>query len=172
MPQLDPSSFISQLFWLALTFGALYLLMARVALPRVSDLREQRADRIEGDLASAQSMKDEADAARESYEKALAEARAKAQETSLKTRDEIRTKSEARQTALADEIAEKTKSAEAEIAKAKGEALSSIRDVSVEACKEILLKVSNLELDDATIAAAVDAELKSAGRSATQGAAG
>lgn len=160
MPQLDPSGFLPQLFWLAVTFVALYLIMARVSLPKVTEVREQRANRIEGDLSSAQSMKEEADTAREAYEQSLAEARGKAHDIATRTRDDIRAKSEARQTALAEEIANKTKSAEAAIATAKADALASVRDVAADACKDILVKVSGLELDDATIKAAVDAELK------------
>lgn len=166
MPQLDTATFLPQIFWLVVTFVTLYLIMARVSLPRVSQVREQRAERIDGDLASAETMKEEADAAKAAYEKALADARARAQEQSLKTREALRARIEARQTALAEELAAKTRAAEAEIAKAKAEALDSVRDVAVEACRDILVKVSGLKLDDPAIKAAVDAEMKAAQKGA------
>ena len=79
MPQLDISTFTPQLFWLAIWFVILYLLMAKLALPRVNRLIETRRQRREGDLARAAQLKADAEAASAAYQKALAEARAQAQ---------------------------------------------------------------------------------------------
>src|SRR5215468_11681227 len=78
-PPFDAHTFPSQLLWLALTFIALYLLMSRVALPRVGSILEDRRKHIEGDLAEANRLKGESDAAIAAHEKALAEARGRAQ---------------------------------------------------------------------------------------------
>src|SRR5262245_48165186 len=77
-PPLDPSSFVPQLFWLAVAFGLLYLLVKRVALPRVGDVIEERRERIDRDLAKAENLKSETEQALASYERALGEARAEA----------------------------------------------------------------------------------------------
>lgn len=167
MPQLNPDGFLPQLVWLLITFGVLYLFLARAALPRIAGVREERASRIADDLEAADTLKQDADAARAAYEEALAEARAKAHDTALATREALRAKSEERQAKLAEDLAEKAKAAETEINKAKAEALASIRDVAADACKDILVKISGLDLDDAAIRAAVDAELKSAQEGAT-----
>ncbi len=74
-PPFDPATWGSQVFWLAITFGALLLLMRRVALPRIGGILEDRANRIAGDLAEAGRLKEETDAAIAAYEQALAEAR-------------------------------------------------------------------------------------------------
>ena len=79
MPQLDVSTFVPQLFWLAVTFGLLLLLMARVGLPRVGGLIEARRRRVDEDLARAAQLKTEAEAALAAYQEALAKARAEAQ---------------------------------------------------------------------------------------------
>jgi F-type H+-transporting ATPase subunit b len=77
MPQLDSTSFPSQLFWLMISFVALYVLLARFLLPRVQSVLALRARTIESDIAQAERMKTEAIRANDQYETLLAEARAK-----------------------------------------------------------------------------------------------
>ena len=77
-PPFNRETFASQLFWLAITFALLYLLMARFALPRVGSIIEARRSKIDSDLAAAAQLKTNAEAAMAAYEKALAEARARA----------------------------------------------------------------------------------------------
>ncbi|MEX0860470.1 MAG: ATP F0F1 synthase subunit B, partial [Cucumibacter sp.] len=89
-PPFDASTFASQILWLVLTFGALYLLMSKVALPRIGEILEIRRDRIESDLAEAERLRQRTDKAIQSYEEALAEARRRAHEIAEKTRGEIR----------------------------------------------------------------------------------
>src|SRR2546422_6027830 len=78
-PPFEKETFASQLVWFALTFIALYLLMSRVALPRIGSILEARRRHIDGNLADAQRLKGESDAAIAAHEKALAQARASAQ---------------------------------------------------------------------------------------------
>ena len=75
MPQLESATFISQIVWLAVTFLALYVVMARIALPRIGEVLEARQDRIAHDLDTAASLKAEAEAALAAYETSIAEAR-------------------------------------------------------------------------------------------------
>lgn len=79
MPQIDPTSFPSQIFWLVVTFVSLYYVMARHIIPRIHTVIETRQQRIEYDLDRAASLKSEAEEAREEYEHALSEARSQAQ---------------------------------------------------------------------------------------------
>src|SRR5438477_13060171 len=78
-PPFQSETFASQLLWLAITFIALYLLMSRVALPRIGTILDKRKGRIDGDLAEAARLKDQSDAAIAAYEKSLADARSRAQ---------------------------------------------------------------------------------------------
>ena len=80
MPQLDPSLFATQLFWLALTLIPLYLVLWKVALPRVGDVRARRRERIEDDLKKAEGLKAEAEAALAEYQAVIAQATQKAQD--------------------------------------------------------------------------------------------
>ncbi len=87
MPQLEFHTFVPQLVWLVIVFGYLYVMMSRVALPRIATVLEERRDRIADDLDQAEQFKRQTDEAIEAYEKALAEARAKAHEVAQETRD-------------------------------------------------------------------------------------
>src|SRR5258708_11212263 len=94
-PPFDSSTFASQLVSLAIAFVALYLIVSRIALPRVGSLLDERQGAIEGDLAEAQKLKDESDAALKAYEHELAAARARAQAISAETREKLNAASEA-----------------------------------------------------------------------------
>ena len=78
-PPMDATTFPSQIFWLVIFFALLYLLMSKLALPKMAAVLEKRHKTIEGDLAKASALKNETETAIQSYEKALADARAKAQ---------------------------------------------------------------------------------------------
>src|SRR3954467_3149363 len=78
-PPFAKETFASQIVWLVITFVALYLLISRIAIPRIGGIFEQRERRIQGDFADAQQAKGESEAALAAYEKALADARNRAQ---------------------------------------------------------------------------------------------
>src|SRR5262245_23191700 len=112
-PPFEKQTFPSQLFWLALTFILLYLLMSRVALPRISSILEERRKRVEADLAEAQRRKDESDATILAGEEALADARARAQTLANETHEKAAAAAEARRkevdAKLASRVAEADK---------------------------------------------------------------
>ena len=87
MPQLDPAFFAPQLFWLAVSFIVLYVLMSRLAMPQIAGVLKQREDKIQGDLETAQRLKDETKSVIAAYEKALADARGEAQALARQTSD-------------------------------------------------------------------------------------
>src|ERR1700726_1651418 len=89
MPQLDISTFTPQLVWLTIWFVVLYLLMAKLAMPRIARAMEARRRRREDDLARAAQLKAEAEAANAAYQKTLAEARAQAQAAIKETSDRL-----------------------------------------------------------------------------------
>src|SRR5581483_6746980 len=119
MPQLDFSTFPSQVFWLAVIFVLLYLLMSRVALPRVSAAILARRAKIDGDLERAAQMKAEAEAVMAAYERSLADARAQAQATLKEAMDRFGAEAAEHQRKAAETLALKTTAAEKRIAEAK-----------------------------------------------------
>lgn len=169
MPQLDPASFLPQLFWLALTFIPLYLFMHFVALPRVSRVRDERAGRISGDLQEAESLKQKADEAKAAYEAALAEARSKAQDSLLANRKALQSEVEGRMAEVTATLAAESDKAAATIRTAKTEAMASISKITADVCKDLVTRMTGVELDDAVVAKTVQAKLASV--QANQGAA-
>ncbi len=131
MPQLDVSTFASQIFWLIIVFSTLYYLLSRKALPRVAEILEARQDRIAADLDEAQRLRVEAEAALKEYEAALAKAQAEAQTLLAQAQARLQAESAARQAELDAKLAEQMRSAEAEIAEAKQAALKELRAAAV-----------------------------------------
>jgi F-type H+-transporting ATPase subunit b len=163
MPQLDVSTFPTQLFWLLISFVLLYLLMARLGLPRVGRILTQRRGRIDGDLEKAGQMKAEAEAVIAAYERALAEARAQAQQTLKETTERLNAQSAERQRQVAEKLAGETAAAERRIEAAKTAALADLRNVAVDVARAAAAKLSGAEIDAGGATAAVDAVLQERG---------
>jgi len=158
MPQLDPTNFAPQLIWLAITFIGLYLLMSRVALPRIGGMIEQRRDRIASDLDDAARFKDETEKAIADYEVALAEARARAHAIAQQTRDDLKAATDRERATLDREIAEKLASAETRIAAARDAALADVDTIATELVGDIVTGLTGT----APTAAALERAVKTA----------
>jgi F-type H+-transporting ATPase subunit b len=155
MPQLDFSTYVPQLFWLAITFFILFLLMKAVAMPRVAAVLDARRNRLDQDLARAAELKSQADAVVATYQKALADARAEAQATIRETTERLDAAAAERQRELAQALAERISAAEREIAAAKGRALAEISGVAAEVASSVTTRLTGLSPDETKIAAAV-----------------
>ncbi|MCA1941407.1 MAG: F0F1 ATP synthase subunit B' [Caenispirillum bisanense] len=160
MPQFDPTSFPSQLFWLVVTFVILYVLISRFAIPRIGDVMEQRQKMMDDDLDRAAQLKAEAETAVQTYEKALADARAKAHEVMKAATDEMSRKAEERNREVAGRLAQQIADGEARIGKARDEALASVREVATGAAQAIAIKLADVSLADDKVDAAVGAALQ------------
>jgi F-type H+-transporting ATPase subunit b len=159
MPQLDISTFTPQLVWLAIWFVVLYLLMAKLGLPRIAAVVEARRRRREDDLARAVQLKSEAEAANAAYQRTLAEARVQAQATIKETADRLAAEGAERQRALAAVLAEQISAAERRIAATKDEALAEVRGIAVDVGRAVVEKLTGVTPDMARMAAAVDGSL-------------
>lgn len=137
-PPFDPATFPSQLLWLAITFGALYLLMSKLALPRIGSILDNRKTLIDTDLAAADADRQKTDAAIAAYEKALAEAKAKAQGIANETREAIQADLSAKRAAAEADLAAKVSAAEASIAETKAEALTHVDDIAAETAQAVV----------------------------------
>ena len=140
-PPFDPGSFAPQLVWLAICFGALYVLLARVALPKIGGVLAERSDRIQRDLSEAERMKTETDAALKAYEQSLADARGKAQTIAKDTRDRIATQLDRDRLKADQENAAKIAEMEKRIGENKTRALASVNDIAADAAGAIVAKL-------------------------------
>jgi F-type H+-transporting ATPase subunit b len=159
-PPFDSSTFASQLVSLVIAFVALYFIVSRIALPRVGGVIDARQNAIEGDLAAAQKLKDESDAALKAYESDLAAARSRAQAISTETREKLNAASEAERTALEAKLAAKLLDAEKQIAATRTAAMSNVRGIAVDAAAAIVQRLAGVAPDPKTVNSAVDASLK------------
>jgi F-type H+-transporting ATPase subunit b len=161
-PPFDRTTFPSQLFWLTVTFVALYLLMARIALPRIGAIMEKRKGRIEGDLAEATRLKGESDTAIATYEKSLADARARAQALMNESRQRQAADAEAARKTLDATLNARIAEAERGIAAQKSAALANVRDIAAEAATAIVERlIGTAPASREAVAAAVAEALKS-----------
>ena len=159
-PPFQPDTFVSQLFWLAITFAALYLLASRLVLPRIGGIIEARSKRIEDDLAEAQRLKTEADAANAVYETSLTDARTRAQALANAAREEQAAQAERTRKALEAQLNGKLAEAEKTIAATKMAAMSNVRAIAVEAASAIVKRLIGTEPSGQAVTAAVTDVLK------------
>ena len=159
-PPFNPETFASQLLWLVLVFAALYLLMSRLALPRVGAIMAARRERVEGDLDAARKLKEESDAAIAAYEKGLADARGRAQALANETREKYAAEAEARRKALDATLNAKIADAEKAIAAQKTAAMGQVNDIAVDAASAIVERLIGQAPDKQGVAGAVADALK------------
>lgn len=141
-PPFDPTTFASQIFWFVLTFGFLYWLISRVAVPRIGGILEQRRVRLEGDLKEADRLRQETDRAIASYEAALAEARQRAHGIAEETRQSIKADIDGKRAAVEAELHNKVSAAEARIAETKTEALANVEDIAADTAAALVAALS------------------------------
>lgn len=149
MPQLEFQDYLPQIVWLFITFVSLYVLMARLALPRVADILEERQNRIADDLGQAEKLRDESDAALESYEGALSEARARAHAIAQETRAEVQQTADAEKAELIAALTREGEEADARIRATKTEAMAGLQDIASGAAVEIVQQIAGLQISDA-----------------------
>src|SRR5260370_4997963 len=159
-PPFQKDTFASQLVSLLIAFVALYLIVSRIALPRVGSLLDKRQNAIEGDLAEAQKLKDESDAALKAYESELAAARARAQAISAETREKLNAASEAERKKLEQRLTHKLIEAEKTIAATREAAMRNVRGIAAEAAAAIVQRLTGVPPDGKAMERAVDASLK------------
>jgi F-type H+-transporting ATPase subunit b len=157
VPQFDPQFFATQLFWLVITFVLLYVVMAKLVLPRIADVLEDRRRRVDDNLERAQELKEEAVAVEAAYEKEVAEARLKAQTLLREATESFATEAARRNEEFAAELTEKTRVMESRIDTAREKALAGIRAVAVEVAVDATRRLAGVVVKQGKAEAAVEA---------------
>lgn len=158
-PPFDSTTFASQLFWLAITFLLLYWLIAKIAIPRISGIINARAGRIADDLGAAEKAKADSEAARESYEKALAEARGKGFAIAEEARSAAKAAADSDRKGIEAALATKLADAETRIAGIKSRALAEVGTIAGEAAEAIVKTLGGADVARQEIESAVSESL-------------
>jgi F-type H+-transporting ATPase subunit b len=159
-PPFNPSTFASQLVWLAIAFVVLYVLMSRLALPRIGKIIDDREATIKGDVAEAEKAKKQSEDAVAAYEKALADARGRAQTIANETRQKHAAEAEVARKATEDKLNAKLAESEKAIAATKASAMSNVRGIASDAARSIVERLIGKAPDDKAIDAAVSSVIK------------
>ena len=161
MPQLNPLDWGPQLIWLLITFGILYFLMLKVALPRIGGAIEARADRIAKDLAQADKLRRETEEAIAAYAQALAEAKQKAHAIIEEGRAKLKAETAKERARLDAELAARGAEAEKRIEAAKNSAMREVNSIAADVASDIVRRLigiapAKLDIDKAVAAARKD----------------
>jgi F-type H+-transporting ATPase subunit b len=159
-PPFQSETFPSQLVWLALTFGLLYLFLSRVALPRLGGVIEERHKRIAKDIAMAAASKKSADDAQAAYETALAEGRKNAQAIAQQARDKLTAEADAKRKAVESDLSAKLNAAEQQIAATKKSAMANVESIAADAAAVIIERLTGRAAQPSALASAVRAATK------------
>ena len=159
-PPFEKDTFASQLVSLLVAFVALYLIVSKIALPRVGGLIDARQKAIEGDLGEAQKLKDDSAGALKAYESELAAARSRAQAIGNETREKLNAASEAERKTLEERLSAKLAEAEKTIASTRETAMRNVRGIAADAAAAIVQRLTGVAPDGKSVESAVDASLK------------
>ncbi len=156
-PPFEVENFAPQLVWLVLIFGMLYILMSRVALPRVGGILENREAKIASDLDTAREMQAKAQAAAKANDDNLRLRREEAQGIGRDAQAKIAAETATQRTAAEADATDKIRAADARIASAKSQALANVENIAVDAAHAIVEKLTGATVDKSTLAAAYQA---------------
>jgi F-type H+-transporting ATPase subunit b len=159
-PPFQSQYFPSQLLWLTLTFVLLYVLMSRIALPRIGAIFAERSKRIADDLKAAQGFKERSDAANAAYQKSLADARARAQAIAGETRAKQAAEAEATNKRLEAQLNERLAAAEQSIAATRTAAMGNVGSIAADTAAAIVERLIGTAPSAQDVAAAVGSASK------------
>ncbi|NUB44816.1 F0F1 ATP synthase subunit B' [Fertoebacter nigrum] len=159
MPQLDITTFPNQIFWLLVTLVVIYLILTRVALPRIGAVLAERKGTITNDLAAAEELKQKAVQAEKAYNDALARARAEAAKIVAEAKAAIQANLDVEIAKADAEIGAKAAESERLIGEIRATALENVTLVANEAAADIVAAFGG-HADTATVTDAVSARLK------------
>lgn len=158
-PPFNSETFASQLFWLVIAFVALYVLLSRWALPRVASIFAARQGRVEGDIETAGRLTAESQAAIEAYEKALADARARAQAIAATTKADFAARSDEKKKQLEAGLTAKLAEAERQIETTKKGAMANVHGIASDTAAEIVKRLVGAAPDKQAVDRAVQSAL-------------
>ena len=156
MPQLNPEFWISQIFWLTLIFGALYILLSKFILPKISNNLETRKSQIVENIESAEKQRKESDQKIKDYENIINEAKIEAKNIFNQAREKILKDINNKKESLKKEIDQEIKKAETEILELKNKSPEKINKIAIETSADLIQHIIGVEVNNSNISAIVE----------------
>ena len=160
MPQLNPEFWVSQIVWLVLTFGILYIVLSKLILPKISDNLESRKSQILENIETAETQREESEKKLKEFEKIILDSKIEAKnhfnEVRQKTLEDINNK----RSALEKDIDKEIRAAEEEINNLKTNSNEKIKNIAVETSAELIKHLIGEEANNSSISAIVDEQSK------------
>ena len=156
MPQLDPTFWASQAFWLVLVFLVLYILISKFYLPKIKNNLEDRENKIKEDLENANKFKEESETKLKEYEKIIEKAKREVAKIHLDSKNTLNKNIQEKKEVMEKEIENEISKAQKEILELKKNSISSIQEISANITSNIIEKISGEKLNESSIKATVD----------------
>ena len=156
MPQLNPEFWISQIFWLTLTFGILYVVLSKLILPKISANLELRKSQIQENIEAAEKQRQNSEAKLKEYEDIILKSKLEAQNIFKEAKEKVLKDINAKKETLDKQIDEEIKKAEQEISLLKKGAPLKINKIAIDTSSELVKKLIGAEVNNSSISAIVD----------------
>ena len=156
MPQLNPEFWISQIFWLVLTFGILYIVLSKLILPKISKNLETRKSQILENIEAADKQKEESENKIKEYDKIILESKIKAKNYFNDARKKVLEDINKKREVLENETSEEIKAAEKEITNLKNNAPEKINKIAIETSADLIKQLIGMEVNNSSISAIVE----------------
>jgi F-type H+-transporting ATPase subunit b len=156
MPQLNPEFWVSQIFWLTLTFGILYVVLSKLILPKISNNLESRKSQILENIEAAEKQREDSEAKLEEYEEIISKSKHEAKNIFSQSREKVLKDIGAKRKVLDKQIDEEISKAEQEINNLRESAPDKINMIAIETSSELIQKLIGAEVNNSSISAIVD----------------
>ena len=156
MPQLNPEFWVSQIFWLTLTFGILYLVLSKLILPKISANLELRKSQIQENIEAAEKQRESSESKLKEYDEIISKSKIEAKNIFKDSRDKVIKNINIKKEALDEQINEEIRKVEEEIVKLKKSAPDRINKIAIETSSELLKKLIGAEVNNSSISAIVE----------------
>ena len=163
MPQLNPEFWVSQIVWLILTFGVLYLVLSKLILPKISENLESRKSQILENIETAESQREESEKKLKEFEKIILESKLEAKNYFNEARQKILDDINSKRLALEKDIDEEISAAEQEVNNLKIGSHEKIRNIAVETSSELIKQLIGEEANNSSISAIVEEQSRKSG---------
>ena len=160
MPQLNPEFWVSQIFWLVLTFGILYLVLSKIVLPKISENLETRKSEILENIETAEKQRKESENKIKQFEKIVLESKIEAKNLFNEKRQKVLEDIAKKRSALEKDIDSEINAAEDEISKLRNTSGDKINKIAIETSSELIRQLIGEEVNSSSISAIVEDQLR------------